>query len=182
MNKTDNFAVISTGGKQYKVHEGDTISVELLEEKPGDKVSFPEVLLVQDKGTTLVGSPYVDGASVTGKVEEVYKDDKVIVFKKKRRKGYKKTMGHRQMLHKVMIEEIAGKAKKTTEKKAEPKAKAAEKKPAAKKPAAKKTAAKKPATKKAAPAKSAAKAPAAKAKTASSAKAKTKKTTSSDKE
>ena len=177
MNKTDNFAVISTGGKQYKVHEGDTISVELLGEKPGDKVSFSEVLLVQDKGTTLVGSPYVDGASVTGKVEEVYKDDKVIVFKKKRRKGYKKTMGHRQMLHKVMIEEIAGKAKKSTKKKAEPKAKAAEKKPAAKKPAAKK-----PAAKKATPAKSAAKAPAAKAKTASSAKAKTKKTTSSDKE
>ncbi|HRD02821.1 MAG TPA: 50S ribosomal protein L21 [Candidatus Saccharicenans sp.] len=97
------FAVIKTGGKQYRVKEGDVLSIEKLEALPGAVVTFDQVLLIEDEGRILVGNPYVEKATVTGEVIETYKDDKITVFKKKRRKGYRRTKGHRQLLTKVKI-------------------------------------------------------------------------------
>jgi len=110
MEKQENQAVISTGGKQYRVKQGDRISVELLDVEEGAEVTFSEVLLLQEGDAIKVGTPTVSGASVTGRVVSVAKDDKVVVFKKKKRKGYKKTQGHRQKKLLVEIESIGGKA------------------------------------------------------------------------
>lgn len=110
MEKQENQAVISTGGKQYRVKQGDRISVELLDVEDGAKVTFSEVLLLQEGDAIKVGTPTVSGASVTGRVVSVAKDDKVVVFKKKKRKGYKKTQGHRQKKLLVEIDSIGGKA------------------------------------------------------------------------
>ncbi|MDD8020597.1 MAG: 50S ribosomal protein L21 [Acidobacteriota bacterium] len=124
-------AVIKTGGKQYRVKEGDVLSVEKLEASPGKTVTFEQVLLIEDEGRILVGNPYVEKATVNGEVMEVYKDDKVTVFKKKRRKGYRRTRGHRQMLTKIKIAGIYPERIVTrTEKKIE-KVKKTEEKPAA---------------------------------------------------
>jgi large subunit ribosomal protein L21 len=114
------FAVIKTGGKQYKVQEGDILSVEKLSMQKNKKVTFDKVLLVEDEGKTLIGTPFVENAQVRAEVIENFKDKKVIVFKKKRRKQYRKTRGHRQELTRVKIEEILH------EKKAAPKKKPAE--------------------------------------------------------
>ena len=100
------FAVIKTGGKQYKVQEGDILNVEKLGMKKNKKVTFDKVLLVEDEGKTLIGTPFVDNALVKAEVIDNFKDKKVIVFKKKRRKQYRKTRGHRQELTRVKIEEI----------------------------------------------------------------------------
>jgi large subunit ribosomal protein L21 len=100
------FAVIKTGGKQYVVKEGDILSIEKLEVEPGQKVLFGEVLLVETEGQTLIGTPLVAQAAVVAEVIETYKDEKVLVFKKKRRKQYRRTRGHRQLLTKVKIEKI----------------------------------------------------------------------------
>lgn len=97
------FAVIKTGGKQYRVKEGDILSVEKLEAEQGQTVNFDQVLLVEDGDNIQVGTPYLEKALVKAEVLETYKDDKVIVFKKKRRKGYRRTKGHRQLLTKVKI-------------------------------------------------------------------------------
>ena len=97
-------AVIKTGGKQYLVKEGDVLSIEKLEAAPGETVTFDQVLLIEAEDRVLVGSPYLEKAAVTGEVIETYKDDKVTVFKKKRRKGYRRTKGHRQILTKVKID------------------------------------------------------------------------------
>lgn len=110
MEKQENQAVISTGGKQYRVKQGDRISVELLDVEEGAEVTFSEVLLLQEGDAIKVGTPTVRGASVTGRVVSIAKDDKVVVFKKKKRKGYKKTQGHRQKKLLVEIESIGGKA------------------------------------------------------------------------
>ncbi|HUX06153.1 MAG TPA: 50S ribosomal protein L21 [Acidobacteriota bacterium] len=110
MEKQENQAVISTGGKQYRVKQGDRISVELLDVEEGAEVTFSEVLLLQEGDAIKVGTPTVSGASVTGRVVSIAKDDKVVVFKKKKRKGYKKTQGHRQKKLLVEIESIGGKA------------------------------------------------------------------------
>ncbi len=150
------FAVIKTGGKQYKAQEGDILQIEKIDYKKGQKVTFNRVLLVEDSGKTLIGTPYVEDAAVNGVVLENFKDKKVIVFKKKRRKGYRRTRGHRQELTRIRIEEIVtGKPAAAVEKKetgakkqAPKKAEAAGKKAEAKKPAAKKETAKKPAAKK----------------------------------
>ena len=99
-------AVIKTGGKQYLVKEGDVLSIEKLEAAPGETVTFDLVLLIEAEDRVLVGSPYLEKAAVTGEVIETYKDDKVTVFKKKRRKGYRRTKGHRQILTKVKIGSI----------------------------------------------------------------------------
>ena len=173
MEKQENQAVISTGGKQYRVKQGDRISVELLDVEEGVEVTFSEVLLLQEGDAIKVGTPTVSGASVTGRVVSVAKDDKVVVFKKKKRKGYKKTQGHRQKKLLVEIESIGGKAAGAAKPKAAAKPAKAEKpakkavvkpdkpvKKAAAKPAkaekpAKKAPAKKATTKKA-PAKTAA--------------------------
>lgn len=99
------FAVIETGGKQYMVSPGDKILVELSDEKKG-KISFGKVLLIRDEENIKIGNPYIKGASVKGKVLEEVKSKKVIIFKKKRRKQYKRTKGHRQNYLQVLIEEI----------------------------------------------------------------------------
>ncbi|NIM91328.1 MAG: 50S ribosomal protein L21 [Candidatus Aminicenantes bacterium] len=100
------FAVIKTGGKQYRVQEGDVLVIEKLGLDEGQKITFDEVLLVDHDQKTLIGTPYIENASVKGEVIDNFKDKKVIVFKKKRRKQYKKKRGHRQELTRVRIEEI----------------------------------------------------------------------------
>ncbi|AMW34145.1 50S ribosomal protein L21 [Haematospirillum jordaniae] len=98
------FAVIKTGGKQYKVAKDDIIAVEKITADAGSSVKFDQVLLVGDK----VGAPVVDGASVTAEVLEQFRDEKVIVFKKKRRQNYRRKNGHRQALTLVKITGISG--------------------------------------------------------------------------
>ena len=99
------YAVIAECGKQYKVSEGDVIKVEKLGVAVGETVTFNNVLLISD-GETVVGNPTVAGASVTACVVEAGKDKKVIVYKYKRKTGYHKKNGHRQMFTKVKIEKI----------------------------------------------------------------------------
>ena len=96
------FAVIKTGGKQYKVAKDDVIVIERVCGDEGAKVNFAEVLMVGDK----VGSPLVDGASVEGEIVKQSRGEKVIVFKKRRRQGYKRKNGHRQELSVVKITDI----------------------------------------------------------------------------
>jgi large subunit ribosomal protein L21 len=159
------FAVIRTGGKQYRVAPNDVIEIEKIAGKPGDIVELGEVILLGGDGGPKTGSPTIAGASVAAEVLEQKRADKIIVFKKKRRKGYRRTKGHRQMLTALRITEILTDGKKPSKAAAKPKAEPkAEAKPAAKK-AKEKLAAKKPAAKaapKKAEAKPAAKKPAAK--------------------
>ena len=100
------FAVIKTGGKQFRVQVGDILDVEKLDLDEGHKVTFDNVLLVEHNKDTLIGTPVVEKAQVVGEVMENFKDKKVLVFKKKRRKQYRKTSGHRQLLTRVKIEKI----------------------------------------------------------------------------
>ncbi len=100
------YAVIETGGKQYRVNEGDVIRIEKLPEEIGSVVTFEKVLLVGAGEKVSVGTPVVDGAEVTGKVVEQDRGKKIIVFKKKRRKGYQVKRGHRQDYTGVLIEKI----------------------------------------------------------------------------
>jgi large subunit ribosomal protein L21 len=150
------YAIVDIAGQQFKVEKDQRLFVHQLQGEAGDKVEFSEVFLLDDNGTVTVGAPAVEGALVTAKIEEHLKGDKVIVFKKKRRKGYKKKNGHRQRLTKITIESIVASGAKKSAKKAEPKAAAktaapkADAKKAAPKAAAKK-AAPKAAAKKAAP-------------------------------
>ena len=138
------YAIVEIAGQQFKVEKDQQIFVHRLETKEGAKIDFDKVLLLDDSGTVNVGAPAIKGAKVTAKVLEHLKGDKVIVFKKKRRKGYKVKNGHRQYLTKLEILKIDAKA--TATKKAAPKKEA---KPVAKKVPAKKTTAKKTAAKKA---------------------------------
>jgi large subunit ribosomal protein L21 len=162
------YAVIKTGGKQYKVAAGNLIVIEKLVGTAGDSVSFDEVLLVGgDNGTTL-GSPLVAGAAVAGEIVDQKRTAKILVFKKRRRQNSKRSRGHRQEQTLVRITEILTDGKKPSKTAPKPEAKRAEKaapkakteskqaakkaeaKPAAKKPAAKaekKTPARKPASK-----------------------------------
>ena len=142
------YAIVEIAGQQFKVEKDQQIFVHRLEAEEGSKVNFENVLLIDNGGKINVGAPAVKGAKVTAKVLEHLKGDKVIVFKKKRRKGYKVKNGHRQYLTKLEILQIDEKAavKKAPEKKSEPKT---ESKTVAKKPAAKKTTTKKTAAKKA---------------------------------
>ncbi len=91
------YAVVRTGGKQYKVAENDVIEVETLPGAAGDRVALDEVLMVSDGAGVTIGAPTVAGASVAATVLEQTRDDKIIVFKKLRRKGYRRKRGHRQM-------------------------------------------------------------------------------------
>ncbi len=100
------YAIVDIAGQQFKVTKGQQIFVHRLENEEGSQVAFEKVLLIDNDGQTTVGAPVIDGASVSVKVIEHLKGDKVIVFKKKRRKGYQKSNGHRQYLSKVMIEDI----------------------------------------------------------------------------
>lgn len=129
------YAVVEIAGQQFKVAKDQRLYVHRLNAKKGDSVDFDNVLLVDNDGKVNVGAPAISGARVTAKVLDHLKGDKVIVFKKKRRKGYQKSNGHRQYLTQIEIQQIlesGAKAKATEEK---PKAKAApkaEEKPAAK--------------------------------------------------
>ncbi len=111
------FAVIKTGGKQYKVQEGDVLNVEKLNIEKEKKVTFDKVLLIEDEGKTLIGTPFVENALVRAEVIENFKDKKVLIFKKKRRKQYRRTRGHRQELTRIKIEEIIQGIKAVSKKK-----------------------------------------------------------------
>ena len=112
-----NVIVRNVGGKQLKVEKGQTFIVNRLEKEPGKKMSFDNVLLIEDKGKTSIGNPSLENASVSASIIDHLKGDKVIVFKKKRRKGYKVKNGHRQYLTKIKIDNIS--LKKTSTKKKE---------------------------------------------------------------
>jgi len=102
------FAVIETGGKQYKVSEGDIIKIEKLsdENKVGDKITFDKVLLIDDGKTTKIGSPYIAKAVVSATLEEEGKDKKIHIIKFKSKSNYSKKIGHRQPFNKVKVEKI----------------------------------------------------------------------------
>jgi len=100
------YAVIATGGKQYKVSEGDVVRVEKLIGDVGSNVEISDVLMVGGEGDLKVGTPLVEKATVAVKIIEQGKEKKVLVFKKKRRKGYKKLKGHRQQYTALKIEKI----------------------------------------------------------------------------
>lgn len=100
------YAIIETGGKQYKVQEGDVLFIERLDAEEGSVVTFDKVLAVSKEGTFSVGNPVVEGASVSAKVLGHGKDKKIIVFKYKPKKNYRKKQGHRQPYTKVQIEKI----------------------------------------------------------------------------
>ncbi|EKE68459.1 MULTISPECIES: 50S ribosomal protein L21 [Oceanibaculum] len=106
------FAVIKTGGKQYKVAKDDVIVVEKLAGEAGAKVALDEVLLVGGEGDAKVGAPMVAGASVAAEIVEQTRGDKVIIFKKKRRKNHRRKNGHRQDLTVLRITDISAGAKK----------------------------------------------------------------------
>ena len=101
------YAVVDTGGKQYKVTEGDVLDVERLPVEAGETVTFDRVLFVSDGSQVHVGSPYVTGATVTGRLLRETKGHKIVGFKYKPKKHYRRTFGHRQVLSRVKIESIA---------------------------------------------------------------------------
>lgn len=101
------YAIVEVGGKQYKIEENNFIYVNRLEGEEGSEFNLDRVLMVDNDGDITLGNPVVPGVTIKGKIMEHLKDDKVLVFKKKRRKGYKKTIGHRQSLTKLMIESIS---------------------------------------------------------------------------
>ena len=100
------YAIVEIAGQQFKVEKNDEIFVHRLDGEPGTKLEFSEVLLVDQEGTVSVGKPYVEGSKITGQILEHARGDKVIVFKKKRRKGFQKETGHRQDFSKILIEAI----------------------------------------------------------------------------
>lgn len=102
------YAVIETGGKQYRVQEGDTLFVEKLDAEVGETISFDKVLILSKDGELQAGKPFVDGVKVEGSVLEQGKAKKIIVFKYKAKKNYRKKTGHRQPFTKVKIEKIVG--------------------------------------------------------------------------
>jgi large subunit ribosomal protein L21 len=107
------YAIIKTGGRQYRVAEGDTIDVDLLDLEAGKQATFGDVLMHADGDDITHGSPLISGAKVTGEVVEQRKDKKVIAFKYRRRKGYHRTVGHRRKLTRIKIKSISVSAKKT---------------------------------------------------------------------
>ena len=143
------YAIVEIAGQQFKVEKDQKIFVHRLEAEEGKKVSFDRVLLIDTGSKVTVGDPVVKGATVSAKVISHMKGDKVLVFKKKRRKGYQKLNGHRQYLTQIQIEGIsekggAEKKETATAKKEEAPATAAPKAASQKQPAAKTAAAKKP--------------------------------------
>ncbi len=116
------YAIVEIAGQQFKVAKDQKVYVHRLPEEEGSKVTFDKVMLIDDNGSVTIGAPAIEGAGVTAKILGHLKGDKVIVFKKKRRKGYKKKNGHRQYLSEIQIESIAASGVKAS-KKAAPKAK-----------------------------------------------------------
>ncbi len=104
----DAYAVIETGGKQYRVKKDDVVAVELIEgAEAGQSIQFDRVLALNDGSSLKVGAPVLEGASVSAEVLEAFRAPKVVAFKKKRRKGYHRKVGHRQNLLRVKITSIA---------------------------------------------------------------------------
>ena len=101
------YAIVSIAGQQFKVNENRSVYVHRLNAKEGDSITFDQVLVVGGNGSINIGSPVVSGATVTGTVVSHLKGDKVLVFKKKRRKGYQKMNGHRQSFTKVQVNKIS---------------------------------------------------------------------------
>jgi large subunit ribosomal protein L21 len=145
------YAIVEIAGQQFKVAKDQKVYVHRLQTEEGKKVTFDNVLLLDDGTNVTIGAPAIDGAAVEAKVIKHLRGDKVIVFHKKRRKGYRKKNGHRQSLTEIVIESIVAKGAKKTKaaepKKAAPKKEAAPKVVAAKKEAAPKKAAAPKATK-----------------------------------
>ena len=113
------YAIVEIAGQQFKVAKDQKVYVHRLKEAEGSKVTFDKVMLLEDGKNVAIGAPAIEGAEVTAKILGHLKGDKVIVFKKKRRKGYKKKNGHRQYLSEIQIESIAASgAKKAPAKKA----------------------------------------------------------------
>ncbi|WP_310555791.1 50S ribosomal protein L21 [Flavobacterium sp.] len=113
------YAIVEIAGQQFKVSKDLKVYVNRLSDEEGSKISFDKVLLLDDNGTITLGAPAIEGASVEAKVLQHLKGDKVIVFKKKRRKGYKKRNGHRQYLTQIVIEGISASGAKKAAPKAE---------------------------------------------------------------
>lgn len=124
------YAIVDIAGQQFKVERGRKIFVHRLQANEGADVEFDKVMLIENEGKISLGSPLVDGAKVAATVVSHVKGDKVIIFKKKRRKGYQKWNGHRQQFSEILIQGILGKGETLKERleirKAAPKAKAAE--------------------------------------------------------
>ncbi len=140
------YAIVEIAGQQFKVTKDQKVYVHRLQAEAGSKISFDKVLLIDDNGAITIGAPAIEGAEISAKILEHLKGDKVIVFKKKRRKGYKVKNGHRQYLTEIQIEGISANGsekqevvstKKAAPKKVEEVVEVVEK--AAKKPTAKKT-------------------------------------------
>lgn len=100
------FAVFKSGGKQFRAEAGAKIRIPSIKAEPGDTVTFDEVLLSAGDEDVKVGTPVVEGASVTAEVVRHGRDDKIIVFKRKRRKGYRKKQGHRQGFTEILVNEV----------------------------------------------------------------------------
>lgn len=100
------YAIFSTGGKQYRVSEGDKIEIEKIVGNTGDETTFSNVLLVNTGDSTTVGSPHVSGATVVAEVIDQFRAPKVIAFKYKRRQGYHRTVGHRRLMTRLKIKSI----------------------------------------------------------------------------
>ncbi|MEC7877788.1 MAG: 50S ribosomal protein L21 [Bacteroidota bacterium] len=100
------YAIVEISGKQFKVEKNKFIYTDKVEPKSGKKIEFNNVLFISNKGKVKIGTPTIKGSKVTGEVLTQLKDDKVIVFKKKRRKGYKVKNGHRQQITKILIKDI----------------------------------------------------------------------------
>ncbi len=101
------YAIVEIAGQQFKVEKNDEIFVHRQEGEPGTKVEFDKVLLVDQDGRVTVGKPVVEGSRISGQILEHVRGDKVVIFKKKRRKGFQKETGHRQDFSKILIEEIS---------------------------------------------------------------------------
>lgn len=110
------YAIIRTGGRQYRVAEGETVDVDLIDIEPGKTATLGDVLMLADGDQVTHGSP-IEGAKVTAEVVEHRKDNKVVAFKYRRRKGYHRTVGHRRKLTRLKIKSIGGASKKTAAKK-----------------------------------------------------------------
>jgi large subunit ribosomal protein L21 len=113
------YAIIRTGGRQFRVAEGDTLDVDVIDVEPGKTATFGDILLFADGNDVSHGNPLVSGAKVTAEVLEQRKDKKVVAFKYRRRKGYHRTVGHRRKLTRVKIKTIDVGSKKTASKKSE---------------------------------------------------------------
>ena len=100
------YAVVKTGGQQFRVTKGDKLSIQKLDVEAGKTITLDEVMMINDGKSAKVGTPLVSGAKVTAKVVEQYRDEKVIIFKKKRRQNYRRTNGHRQHLTLIEITDI----------------------------------------------------------------------------